>query len=65
MPPLLSRVQGNAYSRLQQEDVTVGQALTLASAPTAPTQVSAWSQQVGLGWEDVCMCVCACVGAEG
>ncbi|RMZ52159.1 hypothetical protein APUTEX25_001549, partial [Auxenochlorella protothecoides] len=36
---------GNAYSRLQQEDVTVGQALTLASAPTAPTQVSAWSQQ--------------------
>lgn len=43
----------------------MGQALTLASAPTAPTQVSAWSQQVGLGWEDVCMCVCACVGAEG
>ncbi|KAL6784463.1 SNRKBG1 [Auxenochlorella protothecoides x Auxenochlorella symbiontica] len=37
--------KGNAYSRLQQEDVTVGQALTLASAPTAPTQVSAWSQQ--------------------
>ena len=28
--------KGNAYSRLQAEDVTVGQALTLASAPLGP-----------------------------
>lgn len=36
--------QGNAYARLQFEDVTVGQALSLAGQPVPPPQLGGGSQ---------------------
>lgn len=53
LPPGPTLPQGNAYTRLQFEDVTVGQALALAGQALAPPQLSgsaALGAHVGTQW---------------